>query len=234
MKVTLHHTENVGPHIRTFYFEPERPVQYTAGQFVEITLPLEHPDERGKRREFTLSSSPTEEFLSITTRYSIEKPSSFKKALFKLKDGAELTMTEPMGDFVLPKLIQTPLVFVAGGMGITPFRSMFKWLSDTLEERNIQFIYGVRTEDDIIVQPEMDDAKIHATILVSDPTPAWGGVRGRITAERIMGLKDIDENTLVYLSGPESMVEDLSGDLRSLGLSYHHIVTDAFHGYSEV
>jgi len=96
---------------RTFYFRPEQPLSYTAGQFTELTIPHKRPDERGLKRWFTLSSSPTSELLSITTKFNNDKSSSFKKALFGLKPGAELTMAEPMGDFVLPKLLSNTAGF---------------------------------------------------------------------------------------------------------------------------
>ncbi len=129
MKAIFDHAKDEASNIRTFYFRPEKPAHYTAGQYTELALPHPHPDKRGGRRWFTLSSSPTEDLLSITTKYAgDDDTSSFKRTLFKLKPGSEVHMADPMGDFVLPKLIQTPLVFVAGGIGITPFHSMLEWL----------------------------------------------------------------------------------------------------------
>ena len=232
MKATFHHSEPEAPNIRTFYFVPQEPMQYTAGQYTRLTLDHTHADDRGIRRWFTLSSSPTDEYLTITTKMTPKTGSTFKKALFKLKEGTEVDMASPMGDFVLPKLIQTPLIFVAGGIGITPFHSMFRYLTYIDEKRPIQFIYGVRSEDEIIFQKDMDDAGIHATIVVSEPSPAWGGERGRITAEMIIGLKQPDDDTLIYLSGPEPMLEALEEDLKKHGIKGDQIVTDFFPGYT--
>lgn len=234
MKATFHHSEPIAPNIRTFYFVPEQPVQYTAGQFTQLTLPHPDADDRGLKRWFTLSSSPTDEYLTITTKRTEKSGSTFKSTLFKLKEGTEVDMASPMGDFVLPKLVQTPLIFVAGGIGITPFHSMFRYMTYTGEERPIQFIYGVRSEDEIIFQKDMDDAGIHATIVVSEPSPAWGGERGRITAEMIIGLKQPNDDTLIYLSGPEPMLEALEEDLKKHGIKGDQIVTDFFPGYTTV
>jgi ferredoxin-NADP reductase len=232
MKAVFDHSQDEAANIRTFYFKPERPLRYTAGQYAQLTLPYVHPDDRGQKRWFTLSSSPTEELVSVTTKFAEKKSSSFKKHLFKLEPGAELAISDPMGDFVLPKLIQTPLVFVAGGIGITPFRSILGWLAATGGQRPIKLLYGVHNEDEIIAQDVFDRAKQHATIVVSDPTAAWGGERGQLTAELILGLEKPSEGTLVYVSGPEPMVEALEKDLRQAGLPKHQLVLDFFPNYT--
>jgi ferredoxin-NADP reductase len=235
MKVTLDHTHDEAANIRTFYFKPERPVRYTAGQYTELHLPHKNPDDRGTKRWFTLSSPPEQEFLTITTKYAGEdKSSSFKKALFHLEPGVELDMADPMGDFVLPKLIQTPLIFVAGGIGITPFHSILGWLAGTGEQRPIKLLYGVRNEDEIIFQETFDKAGIEPTIVVGEPSDAWGGERGRITAELILGLEKPSDDTLVYVSGPEPMVQGLAKDLHKAGLTKHQIVSDEFPNYAAI
>ena len=234
MKVVFDHVRDEAANIRTFYFKPEQPLHYTAGQYTELTIPHLHPDRRGIKRWFTLSSSPTDELLSITTKFAAEKGSSFKRALHKLQPGTELHMAMPMGDFVLPKLIQTPLVFVAGGIGITPFHSILGWLATTHEARPIKLLYGVRTEDEIIFQDTFDKAGQHATIVVSQPEPAWGGERGHLSAELILGLEKPSDDTLVYVSGPEPMVQALARDLHKAGLAKNQIVSDEFPNYTGV
>jgi ferredoxin-NADP reductase len=235
MKVTFVRSEPEADNIRTFHFQPEQPLRYTAGQYTELHIPHKNPDKRGTKRWFTLSSSPTDELLTITTKYAGDnKSSSFKKALFKLKPGTELHMADPMGDFVLPKLVQTPLVFVAGGIGITPFHSMLRWLSDTLEERPIKLLYGVRTEAEIVFEETFDTAGIKPTIVVRQPSDAWGGERGQLSAELILGLEKPSEDTLVYVSGPELMVQALSRDLHKAGLRKDQIVTDEFPNYDAI
>jgi ferredoxin-NADP reductase len=233
MKVVYEQSRDEADNIRTFYFRPERPVQYTAGQFAEWTLKHANPDDRGVRRWFTISSSPTGELVTITTKFAGDKSSSFKKHLFKLQPGDELQMSEPMGDFVLPKLIQTPLIFVAGGIGITPFHSILSWLAEVKEERPIKLLYGVHNEDEIIFQETFDKAGQHATIVVSDATPEWGGERGQLSAELILGLEQPSEDTLVYVSGPEPMVEALQKDLIKGGLKKTQFVGDYFPNYSK-
>jgi len=235
MTVVLDHTRDEAANIRTFYFRPERPVQYTAGQYAEWQLKHNSPDKRGIKRWFTISSSPTDEFVTITTKYAGDKESSsFKGALFKLQPGDEIQMSDPMGDFVLPKLIQTPLVFVAGGIGITPFHSILEWLAATHEQRPIKLLYGVRNEDEIVFLTTFEKAGIKPTIVVTEPSPAWGGERGQLSAELILGLEKPDDDTLVYVSGPELMVQSLAKNLHSTGLEKRQIVTDEFPNYDAI
>lgn len=206
-------------------------MQYTAGQFIELTLKHPRPDSHGIKHWFTLSSSPTDKFISITTKLAVKDGSSFKKALRHLQYGHELTMSAPMGDFVLPKLIQTPLTFVAGGMGITPYHSILSWLAETGEKRPIKLIYAVRSEDEIIFQDTFVKAGIQPTIIVSEPSAAWGGERGRLSAELILGLGKPTDDSLIYVSGPEPMVEILQKDLKKAGIRQHQLVLDSFPGY---
>lgn len=235
MKAIFDHHEDEAANIRTFYFRPEEPVRYTAGQYTELKLPHPHPDKRGVRRWFTLSSPPDGELLTITTKYAgDDDSSSFKRALFRLKPGTEVHMAEPMGDFVLPKLIQTPLVFVAGGIGITPYHSMLAWLAGTREERPIKLLYGVSDEDEIVFEDTFHKAGVEPILVVSKPSPEWGGERGRINAELILGLEHPSDDTLVYISGPEPMVESLAKDLRNSGFDKRRIVTDAFPNYAAI
>lgn len=233
MRVWLDHKQDEASNITTFFFKPEKPIQYTAGQFIELTIKHDNPDERGTDHWFTLSSSPTQDLLTITTKFA-DKSSTFKKALRKLKVGDEIKMSEPMGDFVLPKLVQTPLVFVAAGIGITPFHSILSWLADTRESRPIKLLYSVRNEDEIIFQPTFDAAKVQPTIVVSNPSAAWGGERGRITAEMILGLEKPSDDTLIYVSGPEPMVETLEKDLKKAGIKGRQLVLDFFPNYESV
>jgi ferredoxin-NADP reductase len=234
MKAVLDHTRDEADNITTFFFRPERPVHYTAGQYTELVLPHPHPDKRGTRRWFTLSSAPEEEFLTITTKFASEKGSTFKHALRRLEPGTEVHLAEPMGDFVLPKLIQTPLVFVAGGIGLTPFHSIAGWLETTHETRPITFLYGVRNEDEIIFEDTFRRIGIDPKIIVSDPSPAWGGERGRLNAELILALAQPPEDALIYVSGPEPMVQSLHEELHRAGVRKDHLVSDEFPNYTAI
>lgn len=233
MKATFEHATPETENIFSFYFKPEKHLNFTAGQYLELTLPHKNPDNRGIKRWFTISSSPNNSLFSLTTKI-VKHGSTFKKHLLTLKPGQEVLISEPIGDFVLPKFIQTPLIFVAGGIGITPFNSMLQWIHETKEERNIKFIYAVNTEDEIIFQDTFEAAGQHVTIIVSNPSDAWGGEQGPLTADVILGLQKPDDNCLIFLCGPEPMVKQIKHELKMRRVADHQIVSDAFSGLTSI
>lgn len=233
MNVTFDRTEDVAHNIKTFWFKPERRVRYTAGQFTEIYLPHDNADNRGIRRWFTLSSSPTDGAISITTKFASHRSSTFKQHLRELQPGAPLKLADPMGDFVLPKDPTIPIVFVAGGMGITPMHSMVKWLKDTGEKRNIHLIYAVTEEDELAFVPLFKEYRLKFTPVVKTPQPGHTGETGSLTTDRILQLAPDDGKSLIYLSGPEPMVETFYKEMPLRGTSKDRLVTDYFPGYQQ-
>ncbi len=223
IRATFNHLEHDAG-VYTFWFHPEKPVRYSAGQFTELYLPHD-ADKRGERRWFTLSSSPTESLLAISTKQTAERGSTFKQKLFALQPGDTVTLAEPMGDFVLPKDAGIPLLFVAAGIGITPMRSMIKYLLDTNQQRTIQLIYAAHKPDAFAFQQELAHYNLSIIQVVTSQT-------GQLTATRILALaQPFDPRTLIYLSGPEHMVEVFTKDLLRSGVPQYRIVTDYFHGY---
>lgn len=231
MHVVFDHSQTETANIKTFWFRPDKPVRYIAGQFTELRLPHEKADTRGDKRWFTLSSSPTDELLGITTKISPEKSSTFKQQLLALQPGASVALTEPMGDFVLPKRVDTPLIFVAGGIGITPMHSIIKWLVDTKERRNIYLLYAVKKAQELAFTTLFESAPITYVPMLSEPEANWAGKIGRVTSDLILDLPHMTKNALVYISGPEPMVEQLNQELVASGLSPHRVIGDYFPGY---
>ena len=232
MNVIFDHAEQTAQNIKTFWFRPEKSVEYIAGQFTELYLDHDNIDNRGPRRWFTLSSSPTEPLLSITTKFSTQISSSFKHALDQLKPGAHLKLAQPMGDFVLPKDTARKLVFVAGGIGVTPMRSMVKYLHDKGEKRDITLLYAVTQHEELAFEPLFKESGIKLIPIIKNGA-ADSGETGSLTADRILQLAPHDSNTLFYLSGPEPMVEAFTKDLAANGINKHHIIGDYFPGYQK-
>jgi glycine betaine catabolism B len=233
MNVTFDHVEPTAHNIKTFWFKPEKTVRYTAGQFTEIHLPHDNPDDRGIKRWFTLSSSPTDNLVSITTKFASHQGSTFKQHLAQLRPGTELKLADPMGDFVLPKDKTIPIVFVAGGMGITPMHSMIKWLKETGEKRNIHLIYAVTEEDELAFVPLFKDYDLKFTPIVKTPPVGYKGKTGSLSVDRILELAPDDGRTLYYLSGPEPMIEAFFKAFPDKGVPESRLVTDYFPGYRQ-
>jgi len=223
MIATLHHVVDETPVIRTFFIKPERPLRYVAGQFIELTLPHPNPDDRGTRRWFTLSSAPSHELISITTKHA-ESPSTFKQKLWSLEPGDTVDISEPMGDFVLPKDSNQPLVWIAGGLGITPFHSILQWLQDTKQTRKIQFLYSVHNEEEFAFKSSWEQSYINAQYFIGKPN---------LTASKIVDLVGGIDGKQIFISGPEPMTEAIVEQFKNeYGMTQDQLITDYFPGYA--
>lgn len=231
MRVKLERTEDIAQNMRTFWFSTDPLPRYTAGQFIELVLPHENTDERGNKRYFSLSSSPSEKLLAVTTKFATDKSSSFKKALRSLTPGSEVTMIPPMGDFVLPKNKKTPLLFIAAGIGVTPMRSMVKWLVDSDQNREIRMMWGVNSLEEAPFYELFKGYVSKMDLFVSNPSANWKGRKGQINTEAIIGLSENLNENLIYLSGPEPMVEAIDKGLKASGINPKQIISDYFSGY---
>ncbi len=230
MKVLFESIEELTPNIKTFWFRPEKPVHYVAGQFTEMYLPHK-ADDRGQKRWFTISSSPAEDLISITTKFA-HKSSSFKQELLNLSPGSQFTLAEPIGDFILPKDTTLPLIFVAGGIGITPYHSMIKWLSDKNLRRDITLFYSAINEQELVYTDLFESYGTNTHLFVGNPSPTWAHHSGHITIDKLNELADL-QNSVIYFSGPEPMVESFVTQLEGSGIKKHRIVTDYFPGYQD-
>lgn len=234
MFANLENIETTAANIQTFWFKPEKPLNFVAGQFTELYLPHNNPDNRGEKRWFTISSSPISPLFSITTKFAAGRSSSFKTALRQLAPGSRLQFAEPMGDFVLPKNRQLPLIFAAGGLGITPVHSMVKYLADTQEKRTITLLYDVHDQAELAFTETFTDYPLRFTPIVSHRPDGWVGEAGRIASSHIFKAIGGSTDSLIYLSGPEAMVETLQKELLDSGIESHRLVVDFFHGYPDV
>lgn len=132
----LRRKNKLAPGIIDFVFKSSQKLAFQPGQYMEFTLAHPRPDSRGNRRYFTLASSPTEEGVRLGVRF-YQQGSSFKQALYRIDNRKKIITAQIAGDFTLPSDPAQKLVFIAGGIGITPFRSMLKYLLDTKQRRDI-------------------------------------------------------------------------------------------------
>lgn len=223
MYATLNHIENITPTVKTFWFVPDKKVRYVAGQFTELYLPHQ-ADMRGIRRWFTISSSPTERLIGITTRFSATRSSTYKQQLLLMQPGERVHLADPMGDFVLPKDPAIPIVFVAAGMGITPVRSMVKWLLDTRSQRTVKLLYATKSPTELAFSALFRTYPLGLTSLTSAKNE-------HITTEQILTLLSDLANPYIYISGPEELVESLYKNLKQVGIDPDRLIADYFPGY---
>lgn len=221
--------EQVAKNTFAFWWEPLKKINWQPGQFLEWSIPHPHPDSRGVRRWFTIASSPTEEKVLLTTKL-YEKSSSFKSTLLNLKPGYEITVSEPDGDFVLPKDTTRKCLFIAGGTGITPFRSMVKYLLDSNQSQPIIMLYSVKTAEEVAFKEVWTEANkkfgLKPIFVITDQT-------GFITPEVIKKEAPDWQERLFYVSGPEPMVESFEKMLSDMDVRRENLKRDYFPGYSE-
>lgn len=220
-----------------FLFEADAHISHKAGQFLEWTLPHHHPDNRGIRRFFTIASSPTEPYVMLATRIG-DRSSSFKAALHNLKAGDTLSASNLEGEFTLPRNVNQKLVFIAGGIGITPFRSMIQFLHDTGEKRDIILFYSNKTKSDIAFHSLFDTATnslgLKVVYTITDDIPKdWRGRTGFINPQMIVEEVPDYKKRVFYISGPEPMVEAFEKMIATMGIADSAIKRDFFPGYTE-
>jgi len=211
MRATFDHSEQHGPHTFSYYFRPERKLRFEAGQFVEITLQHDQPDDRGAKRWYSLSSAPSAELLSITTQLA-DKSSTFKRQLQVLQPGDTILVSEPLGDFVLPIDTSIPLIFIAEDIGITPYLSIARQLLASGEKRQIELFYMT---DDGLFTDELQAAGYKVNLIPLKASPDLKLVEGAI----------------YYVSGSESLTKKMDAALTTLGVPASQMVTDYFPGY---
>jgi ferredoxin-NADP reductase len=231
MRALFDHAEKLSARTTTFWFHPEGVIRFEPGQYVELTVPHDHIDSRGDTRWMSFSSTPTEPLLGITTTF-MPKSSSYKHALRALRPGDHVQFGSVLGDFVLPKSTHVPLIFIVGGIGIAPVRSMVKWLNSRLEHRDIRLLYSASTPQELIFNELLSTYPMRYTPIVTKPTPSWDGSTGRLTSHKVIDwLGNAIDDALIYLSGPQGLIEPLYNELLSAGLPRSQLVLDYFPGY---
>jgi ferredoxin-NADP reductase len=232
LTLALKNIEKISPDSYDFIFTPNQRMSYRPGQYMEWTLGHLYPDNRGVRRYFTLASSPTERELRMGIKF-YPSPSSFKRQLLEMKSGDTIIASQLAGDFVLPKDKKKKLVFIAGGIGITPFRSMIKYLVDTKEKRDIVLFYSNKNATDIVYEEVFNKAReelgIKTLYAITDPKSS--GYSGPVNSQMITSEVPDYKERYFYISGPHSMIVGFQKTLKNLGVKKSHIKTDFFPGF---
>lgn len=225
MKLSLVRKEHLIDNIWSFVFEPEHSLDYEAGQYVRVRLDHPNPDDEGPKRFFTNSAAPHEGVLQITTRLT---GSTFKNALDKLKVGdTDLEMINPPeGDFLWQDT-DRPILFVAAGIGVTPYHSILKERVHDGKQIPATLLYNGRTDalpwKDLFA--EMSAAHPEFSVVYQ--------IDERISEEKLRSRFPLLNDSLVYLSGPEQMVEDIGDALKDGGLKEDQLMQDWFPNYGD-
>ena len=225
--------------------EGQTPFNYTAGQYAYFDIGGVNNDPKGPVRHFTISSSPTESFIMLSTRI---RDSPYKKRLSSLQDGVKVKVRGPEGKFVLHDDQSKPAIFLSGGIGVTPFRSMIKYATDEQLPIKIIMFDSNKNKQNIIFREEFDEwannnrnLKIIYTITEEDngktsftsASDSWTGERGRINKEMISKHLNENEinNSIFYVCGPLGMLNTMKSVLENdLKVTQERIKVEEFTG----
>lgn len=228
LMLTLKEKIKLTDSIYDFVFTSPQKFNFRAGQYMEWTLGHKNSDERGNRRYFTFASSPTEEEVRIGVKFEKDRSSSYKTEMLSMKRGAAIVASQLSGDFTLGPDKNKKLVFIAGGIGVTPFRSIIKYLMDTNEKRDIIVVYNEREAKDMVYKDVFDEAvkKLGIRVIYFETEK-----KGHMTAEKVKKeIPDFKER-IFYLSGSNGMVNGFKDVLSEAGLPKNNIKVDYFPGY---
>jgi ferredoxin-NADP reductase len=216
-------------------------MDYSAGQYAFFKLDGVSGDAKGPVRHFSIASSPTERDLLISTRI---RDTPYKQKLASLEEGTKIQAWGPQGEFVLHGDHSKPAVFLSGGIGVTPFRSMIKYATDKGLPLKIVMFDSNRNEINILYKKEFDEwaAKnknlkiIYTLTEEGEPksgSSEWKGERGRI--DKSMMAKHVDgkdlENSMFYICGPPGMIKAMRGILQDFQIPKERIRVEEFTGY---
>lgn len=222
MKLTLIDKKNITANTKSFIFKPEKKIKWIAGQYFIYFLKHDKEDLRGIMRFFTISSSPFEKYITISTKFS-KNSSSFKKSLDNLKIGDKIIAKGPDGDFIIED-IKKNFVFIAGGIGITPFISILRQLNFENKLAEILLLYSNKTKafafKDELDQISKNNEKLQIKYFVSPKK-----------IDKNVLKKFINKKSIFYISGPDRMVESITKILVGLGVNDEDIRKDYFSGY---
>jgi ferredoxin-NADP reductase len=210
-------------------------VEFRPGQYFWVELPDRgHEDEKGLRRHISVATSPTDRgVLGLCTRL---RDTAFKKTLAELAVGDEVDVEQPKGDYRLPEDTNREYVFVAGGIGITVFRSMLRYIRDTGEPYRVTLVYSNRDREstpflDELVELERSLPGFRLVLTMTDDD-GWEGETRYVAADLLRDHLGGDLGHYTYLvAGPPAMVESVIEQLASAGVPEDRVLPDRFSGY---
>jgi ferredoxin-NADP reductase len=234
-QVKLAGREQVAEGTVAFRFGKPEGFAFKPGQAIVLEL-LDPPAADGqKRRTFSLVSAPFESELVIATRM---RDTAFKRGLNALPEGANMKLIGPMGQFTLSDTAR-PAVFIAGGIGITPFLSMLRQAARDRSPQPLLLLYSNRRPEDAAFLGELQDLerrnknfRLVATMTdMASSAREWAGETGFVNADMIKRHAGGRIAPVYYVVGPPAMVMAMQETLRGAGVAEDDIRSEEFYGY---
>ena len=220
-----------------FYFAKPADFQFKPGQYADVTLidPAE-TDAEGNIRSFSIASAPEEEDLLFATRM---RDTSFKRFLRTAQADAEVKVEAPMGSFTLHNNASKPAVFLAGGIGITPFSSIVRHAAMARLPHKLYLFYSNRRPEDAAFMELLSGLEkqnpnykfIPSMSEMSKSTQPWNGETGFINRKMLARHLSTLQGPIYYIAGPPAMVAAMRQMLTAAGVDEDDIRTEEFAGY---
>lgn len=217
----------------SFYFDRSNTkFDFRAGQYLRLTLP-HTSDDRGTSRFFTISSSPLDKEIMITAKII---QSSFKERLFRLQSGDEAHIFGPMGRFIFDERAAQEHVFIAGGIGITPFHSMITYAATKKHQHPILLFASFSKKEDVLFLDVMqniarENPAIKIVYTLTNPDASWSGETGRITETLLKKYVRHHPKILYSVVGSPQMVASAKALLLDMSIPEEQIHSEGFTGY---
>jgi ferredoxin-NADP reductase len=229
-EIALRRREQVAEGTLAFYFDRPAGFSHEAGQNAMFTLTEPQEDAAGPSRTFTIASAPHEPELMIATRM---RDSAFKRTLAAAPLGTKIDMEGPAGVMVLHEDASRPAVFLAGGIGITPFLAMVRDAAKRGLRHQIVLFYSNRRPQDAAFLAELERLQGPRFRLVATMTdaPGWRGEKRRISRELLAEHVPNLRAPVYYFAGPPAMTMAIQGMLKDLGVSEDDMRSEEFYGY---
>ncbi|HEC67072.1 MAG TPA: FAD-dependent oxidoreductase [bacterium] len=219
----------------TYMFTFKKPVgfEFEAGQFTSVFLPgYSDKNPRDHKHTFSIASSPTDNEVQIATRI---RKTEFKSGLMKLKKGTEVQLGHPGGSMTLPEDMEISIVFLVGGIGITPVRGMLRYIAAKKKNYKIKVIYSNKKKKTTAFFDELTEEydkfdNIEIVLTMTDEK-GWQGEKGRINKKLIEKVVGNIPDNLFYVVGSELFNEKMSDILVKAGVKVEDIKSETFFGY---
>ncbi len=218
------------PFVESFLFEPEKPVPFLAGQYFCLTVPNKgFPDQFGLMRELSVASSPEDPYIMFTVKKGV---TGFKDTLFSLFPGDTATAEGPYGSFfVKDEEREKKHLFIAGGVGIAPFRSI---LMSSHYPTQSTLLHALKGPEDALYTADLSKIAtripLHVTYTQSSEKADF---QGKVTREMLLSLSS-PSDTIYWICGSPIMIRDVSHVLESLDVVEQNIKTEKFTGYRDM
>lgn len=229
--------ERLAADVTVFRVEKPEGYQFVAGQYCLFSVPdMGFRDDRGLRRPFSIASSPLERELIFVTKLS---NSALKRTMAEMPPGTEVSLEQAVGPLALPKETETPLVFLAGGVGIAPFRAMCRQATDAPTGHVITLFYSNRTPEEtpfleeLRAMPEKNGRLNVAVTMtrIEGNEKRWNGLTGRLNADMIREHCRGWEKATYYIAGPPNMADAMKQTLETMSIPAPRIKMELFAGY---